>query len=340
MRSGFLPARVIHLHPTLGCNLACAHCYSESAPGIREALDADRLLGALARLRDQGYEIVSISGGEPLVYNELGSLVEGAHALGLRVHMITNGMQLTGERVARLRDHVFLVGVSLDGSEGVHNEVRGHPRAYAKALRGLRALASAGVPSAVICAATARSLPDIPDIFELARELGAGLLHLRPLAPEGRGRTLTDGWILSAEDCTRLFLLAELLGSLSDAPPRVQLDLVPVAELDGARDQFELLRDAPAITTLSDAINPIVIDPRGRLFPFTYGIDASLDLGSIDDFDVGAILDPAGEPRRRTTAVLEAAFRSAAAEGMAYLDWFAHLTRVSRVTPVGALVAS
>lgn len=333
MRSGFLPARVIHLHPTLGCNLACAHCYSESAPGIREALDVDRVLGALARLRDQGYEIVSISGGEPLVYADLDRLVEGAAALGLRVHMITNGLQLTEDRIATLRDHVFLVGVSLDGSEGVHNEVRGHPRAYARAVRGLRALASAGVPSAVICAATARSLPDIPDVYELAGRLNAGLLHLRPLAPEGRGRTLGEGWTLTAEDCTRLFLLAELLASLPDASPRVQLDLVPVASLDAARDQFELLRDSPSIATLSDAINPIVIDPRGHLFPFTYGIDVSLHLGSIDDFDVDAILDPAGEPRRRTTAVLDAAFRGAAGEGMAYLDWFAHLTRVSRLTP-------
>ena len=32
MRSGFLPDRIIHLHPTRLCNLACLHCYSESDP--------------------------------------------------------------------------------------------------------------------------------------------------------------------------------------------------------------------------------------------------------------------------------------------------------------------
>jgi Fe-coproporphyrin III synthase len=39
-RSGFLPDRIVHLHPTRLCNLACLHCYSTSAPSFTEALDA------------------------------------------------------------------------------------------------------------------------------------------------------------------------------------------------------------------------------------------------------------------------------------------------------------
>ena len=39
-RSGFLPDRILHLHPTRLCNLACRHCYSESDPQQQAALDA------------------------------------------------------------------------------------------------------------------------------------------------------------------------------------------------------------------------------------------------------------------------------------------------------------
>lgn len=335
MRSGFLPARVVHVHPTRACNLACAHCYSESAPGLNDALDVELLLDGLAALRDEGYEIVSVSGGEPLVYRGLDRLVSGAAELGYRVHMITNGLLLDEKRLARLAPHLFLIGVSIDGSEEVHNAVRGRANAYTKAIHALRVLSASEVPFGIIYAVSARSLPDIPWAFELARELGASLLHLRPLAPEGRARTMASDWTLSREDCTRLYFLAELLALHAEGSPRVQLDLVPLNVLTGARPQFELLRDEPQITRLSDAVNPLVIDPLGRLFPFTYGIDERLELGALSSRNSPEKFQLDSEMRGTLTGLLDAAFREADAEGMEYLDWFAHLTRVSRRVAVG-----
>ena len=71
MRSGFLPDRIIHLHPTRLCNLACLHCYSESDPQQTAALDPAVVGDALEVLRAEGYAHVSLSGGEPLVYRPL-----------------------------------------------------------------------------------------------------------------------------------------------------------------------------------------------------------------------------------------------------------------------------
>ena len=68
MRAGFLPDRIIHLHPTRLCNLACLHCYSESSPQLKTTLDPDLLIDALAVLRAEGYAAISLSGGEPLLY--------------------------------------------------------------------------------------------------------------------------------------------------------------------------------------------------------------------------------------------------------------------------------
>jgi hypothetical protein len=138
---------------------------------------------------------------------------------------------------------------------------------------------------------------------------------------------MASDWTLTPEDCTRLYFLAELLALQAEGSPRVQLDLVPVHLLAEARPQFALLRDGEAVTQLSDAVNPLVIDPDGRFFPFTYGIDARLELGSLADTK-GLALTPA--MRALVTALLDAAFRDAQSEGMEYLDWFAHLTRVSR----------
>ena len=67
MRSGFLPARVVHVHPTRACNLACVHCYSDSSPAVRDALDVARLAvegrfgGADARRAMAGHVLAQAS---------------------------------------------------------------------------------------------------------------------------------------------------------------------------------------------------------------------------------------------------------------------------------------
>ena len=59
-RAGFLPARVIHLHASRFCNLACRHCYSTSGPEVRDGLEPRAIINALSILRTEGYEVVSI----------------------------------------------------------------------------------------------------------------------------------------------------------------------------------------------------------------------------------------------------------------------------------------
>lgn len=328
MRSGLLPVRVVHVHPTRTCNLACAHCYSESSPGVRGSLGADVLLDSLARLRREGYENVSISGGEPLVYRELDRLAAGARDQGYHVHLITNGILLNEQRLAALRPHVDLIGVSIDGSEETHNAVRGRADAFRNAMRALRVLSDAGMPFGIVFGVSARSLADVPWAFEQARELGAKLLHLRPLAPEGRAKALSDDWTLSHEDCARLIVLAELLRGVGDDGPKVQVDLIAYEDLGIARDQFELLDSAPNVRTLSDAVNPLVIDEQGRWLPFVYGMEASFEISRTSE-----AVDARNERLRRVADLLRLAFDDADRECAPYVDWFAHLARVSRRQP-------
>lgn len=330
MRSGLLPVRVVHVHPTRTCNLACVHCYSTSSPAERGSLGVDVLVEALSHLRGEGYENLSVSGGEPLVYRGLDELAVRAKDCGYRVHLITNGLLLSEQRLRTLRPHVEFVGVSLDGCEETHNAVRGRADAYAKAMRALRVLANSGVPFGIVFGVSRRSLGDVPWAFERARELGAGLLHLRPLAPEGRAERMDETWTLSHEDCTRLVVLTELLAGFGSDGPHVQVDLVAADDLDRARDQFELLREPPNVARLSDAVNPLVIDDEGRCLPFVYGMDPAFEVARIPSAAGAAAFRPMPDSLGRIADLLRLAFREEELPRGAYLDWFAHLARVSR----------
>jgi MoaA/NifB/PqqE/SkfB family radical SAM enzyme len=286
------------------------------------------LSDALRGFREEGFEVVSLSGGEPLVYRALDRLVRSAAECGYRVHMVTNGLLLTKERLATLHDHVHLIAVSFDGAERTHDQVRGRTHAFAKANTALEVLAESDVPFALAFGVSHWSLPDVPWAFERAREVGASVLHLRPLVAEGRGRGLND-WMLTAEDCARLALIAELLDGGPAVMPRVQVDLVAVEELLTARGQFDVLQPGQNIMTLSDAVNPIVIDDEGRCLAFTYGIHRRYTIASLMHDWRQEVARFKAESVWSIAELLDRAFLSAADAGSDYLDWFAHLTTVS-----------
>ena len=187
VRSGFLPDRIIHLHPTRFCNLACVHCYSESDPQHRADLDPVILCDALELLRTEGYSVISLSGGEPLLYSPLRAVVERSRELGFRVTMITNGL-LAHERldpVLRLMDGI---AISFDGLAVTHNAMRVRPDGFERASAALQRLAAQGRPVAAAISLTRDAISELPDLADHLVSLGARALQVRPVrAPVARG---------------------------------------------------------------------------------------------------------------------------------------------------------
>src|SRR5207253_8140377 len=111
---------VMMLEPLHACNLTCTGCgrIREYADTIREKLTVEQCLNALDEC---GAPIVSICGGEPFIYPELGRLVEQIIARRKHIYLCTNGMFI------RKRLHEFkptsrlFFNVHLDGLEKTHD---------------------------------------------------------------------------------------------------------------------------------------------------------------------------------------------------------------------------
>jgi hypothetical protein len=287
----------------------------------------------LSVLKAEQYEVVSIAGGEPLVYPGLARLAAAAVTRGYRVHVVTNGLLLSRERVMELRDFVDLVAVSFDGAEATHNLVRGRCNAFAKANAALELLATEGVPFGLIFGVSQRSLPDVPWAFERAQELGASLLHLHPLVAEGRGKTLAPDWMLGPAECARLFVLGKLLAAGVDRP-HIQVDLVARNQLEDARVQYAGLTSSEGVAVLSDIVNPLVIDDLGRCLAFTYNIHHRFTIANLAGTWRQELADACDQAHEPISRLVNSAFRTAHQQEFAYFDWFEHLTRLShRIGP-------
>jgi MoaA/NifB/PqqE/SkfB family radical SAM enzyme len=89
-----------HVIPMRRCNLSCAYCneYDDHSKPVSLAIMFQRL----DRLASLGTNIVTISGGEPLLHPELDRIIARVRGHGMIAGMITNGYLLTAERIQRL----------------------------------------------------------------------------------------------------------------------------------------------------------------------------------------------------------------------------------------------
>jgi Fe-coproporphyrin III synthase len=336
--SGFLPERIVHLHPTTRCNLACRHCYSESAPARRDELPARDIVRVLTVLRSEGYAQLSISGGEPLVYRELATVVREARALGFRVTMISNGL-LVSQRHDDVLAQLDGMAISFDGLAVTHDDIRGRAGAFKKAATALRSLAAAGVPMAAAVSVTRPGLAELPDLVEQLAGFGAKAIQVRPVAKAGRARTM-DGALLHTEvDHLRLFLvvqaLAHELAAQSEVSPRLHCDVVPGSALWQQREQYDALLQASAArpAPLSSLVNPLVITDRGTLRPIAFDMATAFDVGTVHEWSAGSVAEyhVHGLPRLQQLvgAALDGLQRS-----RGVVDWFDDCARRSHAQTV------
>ncbi len=319
-RSGFLPDRTVHLHPLDRCNLACSHCYSTSSPLKQAILPVDPLIEALGHLRREGYEVISLSGGEPLLYPPLTKLIAHARELGFRIGVITNGFRVTARNRA-LVESFDSIAVSFDGMEALHNRIRGNPRAWEVAIQALRYLRGIGKPAGAAFTVSNASLADVPEFVEMCAGLGVKAVQLRPLVMAGRAPKEAGDLALSEAEEARLWMMGQTLALAYEGEVVVHTDLAPAEALVADGAAWDLALKGGAQQRLSDAVNPLVITPKGILRPFTYDFPSRHDLGDLSD------LAPRRRylVRQRLPALRHLIGRTLHSAGLrdGFIDWFA-----------------
>ena len=92
---------------TTYCQLACPGCYrgldQKTPPRIHNKV-SDLKKQIDWQIKNRAIQVLSIAGGEPLIYPELNEIVSYSHKKGLNVRILTNGVALTKKRLTELRD--------------------------------------------------------------------------------------------------------------------------------------------------------------------------------------------------------------------------------------------
>ena len=180
------------------CNLDCTYCFFLSKEALYPESDfrmADDLLEIYIRqLMESQPDSVAVAwqGGEPTLmgldfFRQSVELVEKYRKPGQRVEhsMQTNGTRLDDAWCAFLKEHKFLVGLSVDGPRELHDKYRvdkGGKGTFDQVTRGWELLKKHGVECNILCTVHAGNAEHALAVYRFFRDgLGAGFMQFIPI---------------------------------------------------------------------------------------------------------------------------------------------------------------
>ena len=216
-RKGVHRRPVVVWNCTPACNLSCSHCYAAHA-GEQRVLTTDQARTVIDDLAAFGVPVILFSGGEPFSRPDIRQLAEYAKSRGIRVTFSTNGTLIDDAWADWIRDlGVSYVGISIDGTEQIHDTFRRHSGAYRKSLAAIRRLRDRNVKVGLRVTMTRDNVASIPAIFDLMRAERVPRICLYHLVYTGRGREIAATDLNHAEERAALDTIVAETGKCFDA---------------------------------------------------------------------------------------------------------------------------
>ena len=165
---------------TYRCPLQCPYCSNPlDIARVERELDTDEWIRVLRESRAMGAMQLGLSGGEPLIRRDLETIIAEARDLGYYSNLITSGVGMDSDRVARFKeaglDHIQ---ISFQASDEELNDYLGGTQSFQHKLDMARAVKSQGYPMVLNIVINRHNIDQIEDILRMTIDLQADYVEL------------------------------------------------------------------------------------------------------------------------------------------------------------------
>ncbi|MBO7603947.1 MAG: TIGR04133 family radical SAM/SPASM protein [Bacteroidales bacterium] len=180
---------------TLRCNMKCRHCGSDCKVSTLHPDmpfgDFEKVLLRIKEKYDSHKILIILSGGEPLVREDIVNCARRIYELEFPWGMVSNGRLMSPGRIEQLlRAGMRSATISLDGLEEDHNWMRGVPDAFSYASQAIKILAAeSSIAFDVVTCVNRRNFPSLNEIKEYLISLGLKYWRIFTVFPVGRAAT-------------------------------------------------------------------------------------------------------------------------------------------------------
>jgi MoaA/NifB/PqqE/SkfB family radical SAM enzyme len=154
------------------CNLRCSYCYANVNNRFDnlqpEGFSKQEIFAMVDELYRMGTRLIFLLGGEPLLHEHIGEIVEYIVGKGIMLHIITNGT-LIKKKLNRIKKAHYLC-VSLDGPQEYNDRYRGKGT-YAVIIDNLKAALAESLHVRIHPVLTKGSIKILPDLIKVCQEL-------------------------------------------------------------------------------------------------------------------------------------------------------------------------
>jgi hopanoid biosynthesis associated radical SAM protein HpnH len=171
---------VLMLEPTHQCNLACAGCgrIQEYRESLGESLTLEQCLESV---EECGAPVVTVTGGEPLLYPPVFELVQALVHRRKHIYLCTNAILLEKSLPRLPRSKHLTLSVHVDGLAATHDRILGRPGLFDLAIRAIKAAKGQGFR---VCTNTTiykeSDIQEIESLFALLTRIGVDGILVSP----------------------------------------------------------------------------------------------------------------------------------------------------------------
>jgi AdoMet-dependent heme synthase len=181
---------------TRRCNLSCVHCRSSSGLTMQDHPDFsfDQATHIINDIASFASPVMVLSGGEPLLREDVFNIARYGTEKGLRMCLATNGTLVTERVCTEIKaSGIRMVSLSLDGARAAtHDNFRNQAGAFDGTMHAIHLFNKHDIPFLINSSFTTRNRTEIPEIFKLVKGLGATAWYMFMIVPTGRGEQIME----------------------------------------------------------------------------------------------------------------------------------------------------
>lgn len=162
----------MHIRVIDRCNLHCKYCFGDYPVRNIPAPTKDQLFDLLDGLGKMGTRRVTLTGGEPLLRDDIVEIVLRARRNRIEPSLTTNGLLI--DRHQDVLKYLNLLTVSVDGNRKTHDTFRGEG-SWDGAIHAVALARSLGTPVQLLCTVSRITSSGLEDVYKIAERYNCGV---------------------------------------------------------------------------------------------------------------------------------------------------------------------
>jgi len=169
---------------TKKCNLHCLHCIA--AAGNRKELNETSTLKIINILQDWGCGELYLTGGEPLIRQDIFNLLKKARENKMKTSLLSNGTLINNKNIKLIKSYVEELGISLDGaSSKINDSIRGK-HTFRKIINTINLAKKHKIPITLYFTLCKLNISDFENILKTVKSLKVNNIRVNEISLRGR----------------------------------------------------------------------------------------------------------------------------------------------------------